>query len=212
MKTEAYEAYIEYRATREKAIQKTQRALIEAQTRREPLQKKRAQELLSMTAPLHGGKIVEGVEPISGKKTTDNTATSKALVELDAEIDRHEVVLAFLRQGQDADDEEKFVRAAVDEQNGNITELSAELNAAVAAIEPVNDTLWKKIETYIDARKVLIEELTRRDGILVSVEGKPYAEDLKKSTQTGRIESMNVNRLPLVQVSDVFKRFGRDAR
>lgn len=201
MNTEAYDALVAYRANRRTAITNAQQALQAAQIQREPLQKKRAQALLSEAeAPLTGGEIIDGSE------------ATRRLAELDAEIDRLTTVLGYLKRGGDSDDEERLVRSAVEEQNANLAELTKELDERVEAVRKHNVALWKKIEAYIDARKALKEELTRRDGVITSAEGKPYAEDLKKSGQTGRIAALNVAALPLVTTGDVYKRFARDAR
>lgn len=193
MKTEAYAELREFQSERAGQHRKARKELERLMNQRGEYEKALAEALLY-------------------EDLTERTRMEGRLETVDVEIQRVRAVVDYLDNGNDAHKEQAYLEAAVYEANTNVAELIEKLDEAVAGIETTNNTLWKRIEAYIGARNALKDELDRREGILVLCDGKPYVEDLKKSAQVGRITAINVGHLPLVKISDVFKRFERLAR
>lgn len=193
MKHEAYTELREFRAERAEQARKARKELERLMNQRAEYEKALAEALLY-------------------EDLTERTRMEGRLETVDVEIQRVRAVVDYLDNGDDAEKERRYLEDAVRESNANVKELIEKLDESITAIETTNNTLWKRIEVYIAARKAVKEELARREGILTLAETKPYHAELKKTTQTGRITGLYVGHLPLVQTSDVFKRFGKAAR
>lgn len=128
------------------------------------------------------------------------TSLEKKLKALDDELASKNRILAGLKNYQDDGLEQSLINDAVDEIQSNILAGKEDLEQILNELEEKRDALFPIIEEYLHLRRAVREEAEKIREL------KESGYDLK--TDIGRIEALNLARIPELNLSEIRKRFG----